>query len=63
MSGSTIEAGAYGVFLSDEAIPATLWEYQGENATGEHVFTTGKLATGNFRLVHRASLNDFWQLA
>lgn len=57
------KAGDIGVFLADEAVPATLWEYQGENATNEHVFTTGRLATGDFRLIHRASLDDFWALA
>jgi hypothetical protein len=63
MTTTTIEAGDFGVFLSDEAVPATLWEYQGENATHEHVFSTGRVSTGDFRLIHRASLDDFWALA
>ena len=57
------EIGDFGVFLSDERSPATLWEYQGVNASGEHVFSTGRLATGNFVVAHRATLADFWALS
>ena len=56
------KAGDIGVFFDDEGIPATLWEYQGANAIGEHVFASGRLSTNDFRLIHRASLADFWPL-
>lgn len=57
-----IKPDAIGVFLWDDAQPATLWEYQGENATGEHVFTRGSITAGDFGLIHQKTLKDFWPL-
>lgn len=53
--------GSFGVFIWDENRPATLWEYQGENATGEHVFSSGAVVTNDFRVLHHDPL-EFWEL-
>jgi len=50
-----------GVFLTDNQ-PATLWYYLGVNASGEHVFDTGTLEAGNFKVKHSDTLDDFWPL-
>ena len=50
-----------GVFLYDTT-PATLWHYLGVNASGEHVFDTGTLAAGNFKVKHTKTLDAFWAL-
>lgn len=59
MQNITVEA--IGVFLWDTS-PATLWNYLGVNATGEHVFDTGTVAAGSFKVKHTKTLDDFWPL-
>ena len=56
-----IKPTTIGVFLNDSQ-PATLWHYLGVNASGEHVFDTGTLAAGNFKVKHTYTLEDFWSL-
>lgn len=57
-----IQPGNVGVFLWDRAWPPTFWEYQGENATGQHVFSAGTVTDGNFKVLH-SEKKEFWALA